>query len=146
MNGMNSNRLVLRIVNDVGELSRIAQAVDRFCAACEVPAPCTFKINVALEELLMNTISYGFTDSRPHEIMVTIVKEDEAVVIEISDDGRPFDPLQAPPPAIDAPIETRQIGGLGIHFVRTMMDTVEYRRVDDRNLVTLSKRIASDGG
>lgn len=143
---MSGNRLVLRIVNDVGELPRIAEAVDEFCAARDVPTACTFKINLALEELLVNTISYGFADSRPHEIVVTIAKGSEAVVIEISDDGRPFDPLQAPPPAVDGPIETRRIGGLGIHFVRTMMDAVEYRRVGDRNLVTLCKRTDSDAG
>lgn len=143
---MNGNRLTLRVANDIAELPRVAEEVDGFCAAAALPASCAFKINVALEELLVNTISYGFPDSERHEILVTLAKEGEAVVVEISDDGVPFDPLQVPTPDIDQPLETRPLGGLGIHFVRTLMDEVEYRRAGGRNLVTLSKRIESDPG
>ncbi len=141
---MGDDRLLLRIANDVAELSRVAETVDVYCDETGIPTDVAFKINVVLEELLMNTISYGFTDGKPHEIAVTIDRHDETVTIEIDDDGVAFDPLQAPPPDLDAPIEERQIGGLGIHFVKTMMDTVEYRRADGRNHMTLTKRIVPD--
>ena len=143
---MSDDQLILRIANDVAELSRAAEAVDLYCEGNAIPSDIAFKINVALEELLMNTISYGFTDSNPHEIVVTIAKDEDAVAIEIDDDGQAFDPLQAAAPDLDAPIEDRRIGGLGIHFVKTMMDTVEYRRADGHNHVTLHKRLVSDPG
>jgi anti-sigma regulatory factor (Ser/Thr protein kinase) len=60
---------------------------------------------------------------------------------EVSDDGRPFDPFEVPPPNIDAPIEERRIGGLGVYLVREMMDTLEYKREHDRNILRLSKRV-----
>lgn len=141
---MSNDRLTLRIANDVAELSRVAESVDLYCGANGLPADAAFDINVALEELLMNTISYGFENSKSHEIVVTIAKDRETVTIEISDDGQAFDPLQAAAPDLDAPLEERRIGGLGIHFVKTMMDTVEYRRADGRNHLTLRKRIVPD--
>jgi serine/threonine-protein kinase RsbW len=143
---MSDDRLILRIANDVAELSRVAESVDRYCDENGVPADAAFNINVVLEELLMNTISYGFTDAKPHEIEVTIVKGRETITVEISDDGQAFDPLQAAAPDLNAPLAERRIGGLGIHFVKTLMDTVEYRHADGRNHVILGKRIVSGAG
>jgi serine/threonine-protein kinase RsbW len=144
---MSDDRLILRIANDVAELSRVAESVDLYCDENGVPADAAFNINVVLEELLMNTISYGFTDAKPHEIEVAIAKDRDTVTVEISDDGQAFDPLQqAAAPDLDAPLAERRIGGLGIHFVKTLMDTVEYRRADGRNHMTLRKRIGSGAG
>lgn len=140
---MSNERLTLRIANDLAELSRVAESVDTFCAAHDLPADCAFKLNVALEELLTNTISYGFDDGQRHEIALEIAVAGDELVAELSDDGRPFDPLQAPPPDLDSPIEERRIGGLGVHLVRTMMDEVTYAYRDGRNHVRLGKRIAA---
>ncbi|HEX4193960.1 MAG TPA: ATP-binding protein, partial [Stellaceae bacterium] len=71
-------------------------------------------------------------------------REGEMIVTELSDDGRAFDPLNAPPPDLDSAIEDRRIGGLGVHLVKTMMDDVTYAYRDGRNHVTLRKKIADD--
>ncbi|HEX3973275.1 MAG TPA: ATP-binding protein [Stellaceae bacterium] len=139
---MSDERLSLRIVNDLAELSRVAEGVEEFCANQAIPAACAFKLNVALEELLTNTISYGYDDDGRHEIAIDIAREGETIVTEISDDGHAFDPLNAPPPDLDSAIEDRRIGGLGVHLVRTMMDDVAYAYRDGRNHVTLRKKIA----
>ena len=65
---------------------------------------------------------------------------DGVVMAEISDDGRAFDPLQVPPPDLDADLELRPIGGLGVHFMKTLMDEVAYRREGGRNILTMRKR------
>lgn len=141
---MSDEQLSLRIANDLAELPRVAESIDDFCAAHDLPADCAFKLNIALEELLTNTISYGFDDARPHEIAITVARAGDEIVAEISDDARPFDPLNAPPPDLDSTIEERRIGGLGVHLVKTLMDKVAYAYRDGRNRVTLHKRIASD--
>lgn len=138
---MGDKRLTLRVANDLAELGRVAAQVDAFCMAEAIPADCNFKLNIALEELLTNTISYGYADGGLHQIALTIAREGDELVAEISDDGRPFDPLQAAPPDLDSPIEERRVGGLGVHLVKTLMDKVDYAHRDGRNHVTLRKRI-----
>jgi serine/threonine-protein kinase RsbW len=142
--GVSNERLHLRIANDLAELSRVAESVDEFCVRQDIPPGCAFKLNIALEELLTNTISYGYGDEERHEITVDLAREGETIVTEISDDARPFDPLKAPPPDLDSAIEDRRIGGLGVHLVKTLMDDVTYAYRDGRNHVTLRKKIVPD--
>jgi serine/threonine-protein kinase RsbW len=144
--GVSNERLTLRIANDLAALAGVAESVDEFCAAHALPTDCAFKLNIALEELLTNTISYGFDDARRHEIAIDIAVAGDAITAELSDDARPFDPLQAPPPDLGSPIEERRVGGLGVHLVKTLMDDVAYDYRDGRNHIRLSKRIVSDPG
>jgi serine/threonine-protein kinase RsbW len=141
---VSGEQLNLRIVNDLAELTRVAESVDEFCANQAIPAGCAFKLNIALEELLTNTISYGYAETGQHEIAIDIAREGETLIAEISDDARQYDPLQAPPPDLDSAIEDRRIGGLGVHLVKTMMDEVAYAYRDGRNHVTLRKKITAD--
>lgn len=139
---MSGDRLSISIVNDLAELPRVAETVERFCAERAI-ADCAVALNVVLEELLSNTIFYGFDDGQPHPIAIALAHDGNTVTLELSDDARPFDPLQVPPPAFDAPLDERRIGGLGIHLVREMMDSIEYEYRDGRNHLRLVKRIAS---
>ena len=95
------------------------------------------RVNLALEELVINIMDYGF-ESGDHEIDITIISEDYRLTIEIADSGKPFDPLnEAPVPDVNAPMAERPIGGLGVYLVRNMMDDMQYRREGDRNYLTL---------
>ncbi len=104
----------------------------------------TYQINLALEELAMNTASYGYPEGRGFEegqIDVRILRQGSELKIEYSDNGIAFDPFrEAPDPDTSTSLSERRVGGLGIHFVRTMMDEVAYRRADGRNQITLIKR------
>jgi serine/threonine-protein kinase RsbW len=135
------NRLTLLLTNRPSEIPRAAERVEAFCARHDIAPAVGFAINVSLEELLANTMSYGYEDDGEHEIVVQIWREDVDLVIEIADDARPFDPTRAAPPNLDGTLEERPIGGLGIHLVRNMMDRMEYRRDGQRNRVMLRKRI-----
>ena len=97
------------------------------------------RVQLAAEEVLVNIISYAYPD-KSGDIEITYdVNEDKGLMIEIVDWGVPFDPLSIPEPDIDAPIEDRKIGGLGIYIMRSIMDEVDYRRQGDRNTLTLIK-------
>lgn len=143
---MSGGQLNLSIANNLAELSRVAESVEEFGAREAIPAACIFKLTLALEELLTNTISYGYDDGKPHEIALSLAREGDTILTELSDDARPYDPLQAPPPDLDSAIEDRRIGGLGVHLVKTLMDEVIYAYRDGRNHLTLRKRIESDAG
>src|SRR5262249_40084698 len=108
---VSDDQLTISIVNDVAELPRAAEAVEGFCEERAIAAPCVFALNVALEELLSNTIFYGFDDAATHSITIALRHDGDAVTVELSDDARPFDPREAPPPDLDASLEDRPIGG-----------------------------------
>jgi anti-sigma regulatory factor (Ser/Thr protein kinase) len=141
---LGERQLKLRIANDLAELSRVAESVEEFCARLAIPAGNAFKLNVAIEELLTNTISYGYDDTGRHELGVDIKRERDMIIVDLSDDARPFDPLNAPPPDLESAIEDRRIGGLGVHLVKTLMDDVAYAYRDGRNHITLRKKIVAD--
>ena len=135
-----SATLSLRIETRLEELERITEAVEEFGAQEEWPPALIFHVNLALEELGVNIMNHGY-DEGIHEFDITLVSADDAVTIEIVDDGRPFDPLHDPKePDVDAAIDERPIGGLGVFFVREMMDEMRYRREDGKNRLTLVSR------
>jgi serine/threonine-protein kinase RsbW len=139
---MSEATLLVRLVNDLAELERVAGLVERFGAERELPDHAVFEINLALDEVLTNVISYGHDDGGRHEIEVRLSARDGEVAIEVADDGRAFDPLSAPEPPVDQPLAERAVGGLGIHMVRKLMDRLEYRRDGGRNVLTMCKRTA----
>ena len=96
-----------------------------------------YLIRLCSEEALMNVISYAYPDEDGKIEITYNIKEGKQFVIKIIDWGVPFDPLALPEPDIDAPMEDRDIGGLGIYLIRENMDEVDYRRDKDRNILTL---------
>jgi len=134
-----SKRTSIELKNDLSEIKRMSQIVVEFCAINGLPPDILFALNLSIEEVLTNVISYGYEDNEEHQILVRMnIKEDE-VWVEVEDDGRPFNPLEVDEPALDKSLEDRPIGGLGIHLVRNYMDGLEYRRNGDKNLLKLKK-------
>ncbi len=135
-----SAKLRLTIETRLDELECLATAVEDFGRDDNWPVDLTFQVNLALEELWLNVVNHGH-DGGFHEVEIGLTSEAEAVTIEITDDGKPFDPLNdAPTPDVMGPLNDRTVGGLGIHLVRTMMDEMRYQREGDRNHLTLVKR------
>lgn len=100
----------------------------------------TFRISLVVDELAQNVVDYAYNDTQG-DVEVAVTSRDESVVIEIVDEGIPFDPLtEAPPPDLTSPIESRPIGGLGVHFTKTLMDDVEYRRESGKNCLKIVTR------
>ena len=123
-----------------GVLQLIAAAVEELGQREAWSDSLVFKVNLALEEVCINILSYGEQDGgRQHpEMEVLITSEDDSLTIEVSDDGRPFDPLhEAPEPSLDAEIEDRPIGGLGVYLVQTMMDDLSYQHTGGKNRLTM---------
>lgn len=140
----------MALAADLSELTRLADRIEEFCAANEVPPAVAYQLTLAADELITNVISYGFPDGAPGlPISVSLsagAPGRAEVSVVISDDGPAFDPFaEAPPPVLEGDIDDRPIGGLGVHLVRTMMDDVSYAREAGRNVVTLRKRITAAG-
>lgn len=138
--------LHLTIRNELAEISRIATVIDEYCAAHGLDDMVAHAVNLSLDELLTNTISYGYDDDGAHTIEIELKADAGGVAVVLADDARAFDPTAAGDPDIDADLDERALGGLGIHIVRAMMDEISYRRVDGRNELTLIKRTGRDDG
>ena len=134
-----SARLCLKIETRLDELGRLSAAVEALGRQDHWSSSLIFQVNLVLEELGLNIINHGHDDGL-HEINIVLTSEAQVLTIEITDDGKPFDPLKdAPAPDLATTLEDRPVGGLGIHLVRTMMDKMRYRREGDRNHLTLVK-------
>ena len=133
----------LRLANDLGALAALAERVERFGAEQRLPARIVNALNVVLDEAVSNAINHGYDAGARGEIAVRLRCGPGGVTVEVEDDGRPFDPLQAPPPDLTLPLEQRPIGGLGIHLIRNLMDEVSYARAGGRNILKMAKRLAS---
>ena len=128
----------LKIAPKMDELEQITAIVEDLGEQDDWPPDLIFKVNLVLDELSVNIVNYGGEAS---EIVVCLAADADEVRVEISDDGRPFDPLtDAIEPDLDAPLEERAIGGLGIHLVREMMDELHYSRENGKNRLAMVKR------
>ncbi len=135
-------RFRVTIGADPGEVVRVGAAFGQFADAHGVPAAIRRSMNVALDELLNNTIAYGFAGRAGGEVTIEAELHADRLSVTVTDDGQPFDPFgMAATPDTALSVEARQIGGLGIHLVRRPMDDVSYHRRADRNVVVLAKRL-----
>jgi len=132
----------LQISNERVELARVKESVDRFAAAHGLPSTVLADLQVSLDEVLSNIISYGYADAGTHEIVIQLAIADGALHAVIEDDGAPFNPLTVPLPDTGADLSKRAIGGLGIRFIRALNDEVRYERAGNRNRLSLRRNLA----
>ena len=125
-----------------GEIERLPGLVDALLAAWaerELPADQLFAFDLALEEVFTNLAIHARGPVMPLRVAVRLEAGDGEVLLEICDDGDPFDPLSAPAPDLESPLEDRRIGGLGVHLVRRFFPDVRYERIDGRNVLSLRR-------
>ena len=136
-----SRTFSLVVRNERREVGRLMERIEKVAAEWGLSEDDTVNLNLILDEFVSNVIRHGFEDEGEHDIPVTLDLDGDVVNIRIEDDGRPFNPLEAPPPDLDLPIEERPLGGLGIFIARSLADTVEYRRENNRNVLLITKRL-----
>ena len=130
----------ITIVNQGGQLARVAGLLDRLGVEHHLAPEVLADMQVALDEVLTNIISYAYNDKAQHEIRIRFQVSGDMLEAVIEDDGASFDPLAIPAPGVSAPLRERRVGGVGIHFVRSLMDHVAYVRAGERNRLVLRKR------
>ncbi len=122
------------------QLGRGLDALEAALRAGRLPEETVLDLRIVAEEVLTNIAKYGHADEAEHWVRVRLELDADDVVVEFTDDGRPFDPLAAEPPDA-APGGERPAGGLGLELVRSLVDAAEYARVGSENVLTLSKRV-----
>ena len=133
--------LMLDLHADMADLGKADEAVTGMAARMGWSDDVLFQLRLVLEEIMINVISHGSGDGRLARVRVGLRQEGELLRLELSDDGIAFDPLSLPPPDVSLDIEDRPIGGLGVHLIRTMMDSVSYCRDGDWNRLLVTKAL-----
>ena len=135
-----SRRLIMK--NEMSEVGRLRAFLFSVCREHGIDDENAKTLNLALEEWVANVINYAYPKGMRGHVEVTADVSDDVLTFVIKDHGAAFDPTQHEEVDIDAELDERAIGGLGIHLIRTIMDTVEYQRTSDGyNRLVLTKRI-----
>ena len=138
---MVSQEYKFELKNYLSELKALHQHLNNWGGDIGLPANSILRINICLDELFTNIVSYGFDDDLEHKIVFTLSGDNNSVVINIEDNGIPFNPLEKIDPDFPDNVESANIGGLGIHIIRKLMDNVSYERKQGKNKLTMRKNI-----
>ncbi len=138
---MKSHNYSFELKNDLSELETLCQNLNQFGQVTGLSESCTTDMNICLDEIFTNIVSYGFEDDLEHMIHFTINLDNLELTLIIEDDGIRFNPLEKKEPETPPDLIDIRIGGLGIHIVRKLMDALSYKRECNKNKFTMKKFI-----
>ncbi len=137
-----AEQATLVLKNDASELERVMSYVSELCVQKSIPPDIEYDLNLALDEMITNVAKHAYPKGGEHRFTVQVTMGENEFVARIEDDGIEFDPTQYPNPDLDAPLEERKEGGLGIYLVRQIMTSIEYQHLRGKNVVTLRKKLS----
>jgi len=141
---MNKSQEKIIIKNQISEIKKVADLLESVANNLHLSRKILFTFRLTLEEILTNVISYAYKDEIEHFIEVTISYDTKHICMRIEDDGESFDPFIIPEPDLDAPLEDRQIGGLGIMLVKKFLDKYDHQYIKNKNVVNLIKNLEEE--
>ena len=130
----------LKITSDINHIPEVSEKLEGTMLAGGFSGEEILDTQLAVEEAITNVIVHGYGNAGG-EIRISCHVADGKVVVQISDSAPPFDPLSLPEPDLDAEVNERRIGGLGIYLLRQVMDDIAYQFLDGKNILTLTKNI-----
>ena len=133
--------LNLESINDIAHVGPMLDQMHAFWRDWDVPEQDCFCLRISVEEYLVNLINYGYGRDARRRVHVTATRTGLGASIVVIDDSEPFNLVHAPEAEVSSPVEEREIGGLGIHLIRNMMDHVSYRTEGGHNRLTMLKGV-----
>ena len=130
----------ITLPNDIQAVPQLAEFVDSVCEAAGFDMGTTMQLNLALEEAVVNVMNYAYPPGKQGNINIEAQANDVRLKFTIIDSGTPFDPTAKEEVDTSLSAEERPIGGLGIHLVRNIMDSINYERINGQNILTLRKK------
>ena len=120
--------------------------IHRTAKQMELPQPVAFELDLCSTEAVTNIITYAYEGTASHRIRLRLQQALGRVVIEIEDDGKPFNPLEFPPVPRFTSLDDAPLGGRGIHLIRSLMTECSYQRSDGKNVLTLAAQLPAQSG
>jgi anti-sigma regulatory factor (Ser/Thr protein kinase) len=130
----------LTLPNDIETIPQLNEFIDGFCEETGISMDVCTSLNLAIEEAVVNVMSYAYPVGTVGNVDIEAEADKNVATFVISDTGQPFDPTKKADADITLPAEKRPVGGLGIHLVRQIMDSISYEYADHKNILTLKKK------
>jgi serine/threonine-protein kinase RsbW len=129
----------LKVLAVVQNLPRLISPASEFARKHGFTKERISELELALEEAVTNICLYAYGDEKgPVEVRYFYEDDGDTLIVEIRDSGKPFDALAAPSPALTGDLEDRELGGLGVFFIRTLTDDVEYHYSEGENVLRMA--------
>lgn len=125
----------------ISEIAEISDAIADWAEQCAIPVAIINNVILMLDELMTNVVTHGYGDQQDGEMEISLELRDKQVIACLRDQAPAFDPFSIAEADTSLDLEQREIGGLGVHFVRKMADSFAYQRSGDSNEVRFSKKI-----
>jgi anti-sigma regulatory factor (Ser/Thr protein kinase) len=137
-----TQHLILHFANNADEAPRVARRLEHFLHSQGIPESISNRLLLCVDELITNIIAHAYTDKQEHAVSLECRIFPDRIELELRDDGVAFDPTKQDTPNVDLDLEQRDIGGLGIHLVLTLMYKVVYEREGDFNVLVATKMLS----
>jgi len=135
-----SIRYELKVHSELGNLTRIGDFITDTARKLGLTEDDIFAVEMSVDEACANVMEHAYRGEPGGPIEITCRLEGESFVVVIHDQGEPFDPSSVPCPDTTCPLEEREVGGLGVHFMRTLMDEIRFEfDAQDGNTLTMTK-------
>lgn len=134
--------LKINLTNNISDLTILVAKLEQFFEENNTSS-ISMPMTLILEELYTNTITHGASDGRDVFIEVNLSIDKDELIMTYEDNGIPFNVLELPDPDLTASIENREVGGLGVHYVKTLTDSVEYEYVEKHNVLKMKKKLSN---
>jgi anti-sigma regulatory factor (Ser/Thr protein kinase) len=125
-------------------LAGVSSLVDRIALDLRLPRDVVTDLRIVLDEVVTNILKYAYPDQAQHDIQLRCEVRGGWLETTVEDDGIAFNPLQAPEPDVASPLESRRLGGLGVHFMKSLTSSVSYERVGGHNRLRIRQRVARE--
>lgn len=138
-----TERLKITRAAELETLPVFRDFIEQACQRAGVGSATCFELKLAVDEACTNVITHGYAGMDPGSVILELRLDQEQVVVSLTDFGHPFEPSESPKPDVAAALEDRPMGGLGLYFIYSTMDEVDYQTNEDGNHLILTKRLVA---
>ncbi len=136
-----SERFQITLAAELESLRQFRDFIADCCAKFQIPESTVFELKLAVDEACTNIITHGYKGMNPGSIILSFRIEPDRILVSLTDFGHVFEPAEAPKPDVEAALEDRPLGGMGLYLIYKMMDNIDYQASEDGNTLTFTKYI-----
>ena len=136
-----SQRFQITHAAELESLQKFRNSITACCAQHDIPSETVLELKLAVDEACTNVITHGYKGMNPGSIILSFRIEPGRILVQITDFGHVFEPEAAPKPDVEAALEDRELGGLGLFLIYQTMDNIDYQSSEEGNTLTFTKFI-----